>query len=40
MENKKIIIKVRGVIINVSKLLIVKHKQSQFMALHGGYLKY
>ena len=40
MENKNIIIKVRGVIIYNNKLLIVKHKQSQFMALPGGHLEY
>ena len=40
MDNKNIIIKVRGVIIHDSKLLIVKHKQSQFMALPGGHLEY
>ena len=40
MENKNIIVKVRGIIINDGKLLIVKHKQSQFMALPGGHLEY
>ena len=40
MDNKNIIIKVRGIIIHDSKLLIVKHKQSQFMALPGGHLEY
>jgi len=40
MDNKNIIIKVRGVIIHDSKLLIVQHKQSQFMALPGGHLEY
>jgi ADP-ribose pyrophosphatase YjhB (NUDIX family) len=40
MDNKKIIIKVRGVIIHDNKLLIVKHKQSSFMALPGGHLEY
>ena len=40
MENKNIIIKVRGVIIYEDKLLIVKHKQSEFMALPGGHLEY
>ena len=40
MDNKNIIIKVRGVIIHDSKLLIVKHKESQFMALPGGHLEY
>ncbi len=40
MDNKNIIIKVRGVIIYDNKLLIVKHKQSNFMALPGGHLEY
>ena len=40
VDNKNIIIKVRGVIVNENKLLIVKHKQSQFMALPGGHLEY
>jgi ADP-ribose pyrophosphatase YjhB (NUDIX family) len=40
MDNKNIIIKVRGVIIHDNKLLIVKHKESQFMALPGGHLEY
>ena len=40
MENKNILVKVRGVILNEGKLLIVKHKQSQFMALPGGHLEY
>lgn len=40
MDNKNILIKVRGVIIHDNKLLIVKHKQSQFMALPGGHLEY
>jgi len=39
MENK-ILVKVRGIIIHNSKLLIVKHKQSQFMALPGGHLEH
>lgn len=38
MEN--IIIKVRGIIIHDNNLLIVKHKQSNFMALPGGHLEY
>lgn len=40
MDNKNIIIKVRGIIIHDNKLLIVKHKQSKFMALPGGHLEY
>ena len=40
MDNKNIIIKVRGIIIYDNKLLIVKHKQSSFMALPGGHLEY
>jgi ADP-ribose pyrophosphatase YjhB (NUDIX family) len=40
MDNKNIIIKVRGIIIHNNKLLIVKHKESQFMALPGGHLEY
>lgn len=40
MHNKNIIIKVRGVIIHNDKLLVAKHKQSQFMALPGGHLEY
>jgi ADP-ribose pyrophosphatase YjhB (NUDIX family) len=40
MDNKNIIIKVRGVIVHDNKLLIVKHKESQFMALPGGHLEY
>lgn len=40
MDNKNIIVKVRGVIIHDNKLLIVKHKESQFMALPGGHLEY
>lgn len=38
--DKNILVKVRGVIISDNKLLIVKHKQSQFMALPGGHLEY
>jgi ADP-ribose pyrophosphatase YjhB (NUDIX family) len=40
MNSKNIIIKVRGVIMQDNKLLIVKHKESQFMALPGGHLEY
>lgn len=40
MDNKNIIINVRGVIINDSKLLIIKHLGDDFMALPGGHLKY
>lgn len=40
MENKNILVKVRGVILYEGKLLIVKHEQSQFMALPGGHLEY
>lgn len=40
MDNKNILVKVRGVIIYGNKLLIVKHKESQFMALPGGHLEY
>ncbi len=40
MENNNIIVKVRGIIMYEGKLLIVKHKQSQFMALPGGHLEY
>jgi len=40
MEDKKILIKVRGVIIHDSKLLIVKHLGTGFMALPGGHLEY
>jgi len=40
MNKKDIIIKVRGVIVHDNKLLIVKHKESQFMALPGGHLEY
>ncbi|MBP7006465.1 MAG: NUDIX domain-containing protein [Candidatus Pacebacteria bacterium] len=40
MDNKNIILKVRGVIIHDSKLLIVKHIGTDFMALPGGHLKF
>jgi len=40
MDNKNIIIKVRGVIIYDNRLLIVKHKESKFIALPGGHLEY
>lgn len=40
MDNKNIIIRVRGIIIHDNKLLIVKHQQSEFMALPGGHLEY
>lgn len=40
MDNKNIILKVRGVIIHDRKLLIVKHIGTGFMALPGGHLKY
>lgn len=40
MNNKNIIIKVRGIIIHDNKLLIVKHKETNFMALPGGHLEY
>lgn len=40
MDNKNITIKVRGVIVHDSKLLIVKHLGDNFMALPGGHLKY
>lgn len=38
--NKNILVKVRGVILHEGKLLIVKHRQSQFIALPGGHLEY
>ncbi len=40
MDNKNIIIKVRGVITHEGKLLIVKHLGTGFMALPGGHLEY
>ena len=40
MDNKNIIIKVRGVITHDGKLLIVKHIGTGFMALPGGHLKF
>lgn len=40
MDNKNIIIKVRGVIVCDNKLLIVKHVGTDFMALPGGHLEY
>jgi len=40
MDNKKIIIKVRGIILHEGKLLIVKHLGTGFMALPGGHLEY
>lgn len=40
MDNKNILIKVRGVITHESKLLIVKHLGTSFMALPGGHLEY
>ena len=40
MDNKNILIKVRGVILHEGKLLIVKHLNSGFMALPGGHLEY
>ena len=40
MDDKNIIIKVRGVVTLNNKLLIVKHVGTDFMALPGGHLKY
>lgn len=40
MDNKNITINSRGVIIHDSKLLIVKHIGTDYMALPGGHLKY
>ena len=40
MNNKNILIKVRGVITHDSKLLIVKHLGTGFMALPGGHLEF
>lgn len=40
MDNKNILIKVRGVITHESKLLIVKHLGTGFTALPGGHLEY
>jgi ADP-ribose pyrophosphatase YjhB (NUDIX family) len=40
MENKNITIKVRGIILHEGKLLVVRHKNSTFMALPGGHLEY
>lgn len=40
MDDKNIIIKVRGIIAYDNKLLIVKHVGTDFMALPGGHLKY
>lgn len=40
MDDKNIIIKVRGVIVHDNKLLIVKHVGTDFMAIPGGHLKY
>jgi len=41
MDNKNnISIKVRGVIMYDNKLLIVKHKETKYMALPGGHLEY
>ncbi len=40
MEDKKIIIKVRGIIVHEGKLLIVKHLATGFIALPGGHLDF
>lgn len=40
MDNKNIIIKVRGIILHEGKLLIVKHLGTGYMALPGGHLEY
>lgn len=40
MDNKNILVKVRGIILHESKLLIVKHLNSGFIALPGGHLEY
>lgn len=40
MDNKNILINVRGVIMYDSKLLVIKHLGDDFMALPGGHLKY
>lgn len=40
MDDKNIIIKVRGVVAHNNKLLIVKHVGTDFMALPGGHLKF
>lgn len=40
MENKNILVKVRGVIIHENKLFIVKHIGTGYMALPGGHLEY
>ncbi len=40
MEDKKIIIKVRGIIVHEGKLLIVKHLGTGFIALPGGHLDF
>lgn len=40
MENKNIVVKVRGIILNEDRLLVAQHKRSQFMALPGGHLEY
>lgn len=40
MDNKKILIKVRGIILHEGKLLIVKHLGTGYMALPGGHLEY
>lgn len=40
MDNKKILIKVRGVILHEGKLLIVQHLGTRFMAFPGGHLEY
>lgn len=40
MNNKNIIVKVRGIITRDNNLLVVKHKHSNFMSLPGGHLEY
>jgi len=40
MEDKKILIKVRGIILHDGKLFIVKHLVTGFIALPGGHLEY
>lgn len=40
MDNKNILIHVRGVIMHDSKLFVIKHRGDDFMALPGGHLEY
>ena len=39
-KNKKFLIKCRAIILHGGKMLVVRHKESNFVALPGGHLEY